>query len=146
MIPDLRDGRLPPGVHSADIGELRDKLGWGRKRRSLIDGLEIMLGLMEDCGIKRVYVDGSFVTDKDRPNDIDGCYDIPPGATDASLRPMYPIWPWNPANRAMSKTMFGIELAPSGFPATAAGQPYLEFFQRNREGNQRGVVLIELGR
>lgn len=118
----------------------------GKEKKELDKRSEMMLGLMENCGIKRVYVDGSFVTDKDRPGDIDGCYDIPLGATDASLRPMYPIWPWNPANRAMSKTMFGIELAPSRFPATTTGQPYLEFFQKDREGNPRGVVLIELGR
>ncbi len=98
---------------------------------------------MENCGIKRVYVDGSFVTNKDRPGDIDGCYDVPPGA---NLGQMYPIWPWTPANRAISKTMFGVELAPSRLPATRSGEPYLSFFQSDELGNPRGIVLIELGR
>lgn len=143
MIPTFREGRLPPGVHKATLGELRDKLGWGRRRKNLIDGLEMALRLMANCGIERVYLDGSFVTDKDRPGDIDGCYDPPSGA---NLGAMYPIWPWTPANRAMSKTMFGIELAPSRFPATRSGEPYISFFQSDESGNPRGVVLIELGR
>ncbi|MGI8860670.1 MAG: DUF6932 family protein [Rubrobacteraceae bacterium] len=42
---------------------------WSRKRRELLGGLEEALGLMATCGVVRVYLDGSFVTDKDRPND-----------------------------------------------------------------------------
>jgi hypothetical protein len=141
MIPDFRDGRLPPGVHDATLKEIRDKLGWGRRRKNLVDGLEMALRLMGNCGIQRVYVDGSFVTDKDRPGDIDGCYDIPPGA---NLAAMYPIWPWTPTNRAMSKAMFGVELAPSRAPATHSGEPYISFFQKDRDGNRRGIVSLEL--
>lgn len=144
MIPALtEDGRLPPGIHKATLRELRDTLGWGQRRKKLIDGLEIMLRLMESCGIKRIYLDGSFVTDKDRPGDIDGCYDVPP---DANLKQMFPIWPWTPPNRVMSKTMFGIELAPSRAPATPSGEPYISFFQSDELGSPRGIVLIELGR
>jgi hypothetical protein len=141
MIPDFRDGRLPPGVHVATLEELRDKLGWGQRRKNLIDGLEMALRLMRNCGIERVYVDGSFVTAKNRPGDIDGCYDVPPGA---NLGAMYPIFPWTPANRTMSKAMFGVELAPSRAPATASGEPFISFFQKDRQGHRRGIVLLEL--
>jgi hypothetical protein len=141
MIPDFRDGRLPPGVHNATLKEIRDKLGWGQRRKNLIDGLELAFGLMRNCGIKRVYIDGSFVTDKDRPDDIDGCYDVPPGS---NLGAMYPIWPWTFPNRAMSKRMFGAELAPSRAPATSSGEPFISFFQKDRDGNRRGIVSLEL--
>src|SRR5215210_6459459 len=135
MIPDFRGGRLPPGVHDATLKEIRDKLGWGQRRKNLIDGLEMALKLMRNCGIERVYLDGSFVTDKDRPGpgDIDGCYDVPPGA---NLEAMYPIFPWTPANRAISKAMFGVELFPSRAPATPSGEPFISFFQKDRDGNR----------
>lgn len=133
---------LPPGIHTATLEEVRDKLGWGLRRRNLLDRLEVALRLMKNCGIERVYLDGSFVTEKDRPGDIDCCYDVPSGAT--NLRMMYPIWPWTPANRAMSKMMYGAELAPSRAPARASGQPYIEFFQRDDRGRPRGIVLLEL--
>lgn len=141
MIPDFRDGRLPPGVHNATLKEIRDKLGWGQRRKNLIDGLELAFGLMRNCGIKRVYIDGSFVTDKNRPEDIDGCYDVPQGA---NLGAMYPIWPWTRPNRTMSKAMFGVELAPSRAPATPSGEPFISFFQKDRDGNRRGIVSLDL--
>jgi hypothetical protein len=90
MIPALREGRLPPGIHRATLQELRDRLGWGRKRKELLDGLEKALRIMGSCGVERVYVDGGFVTDKPRPKDIDVCYDAP---ENADLAAMYPIYP-----------------------------------------------------
>jgi hypothetical protein len=141
MIPDFRDGRLPPGVHDATLKEIRYKLGWGQRRKNLIDGLEMALRLMRDCGIERVYVDGSFVTDKDRPGDIDGCYDVPPGA---NIGAMYPIFPWTPANRQMSKAMYGVEFYPSRDPATRSGEPFISLFQKDRDGHRRGIVSLRL--
>lgn len=141
MIPDFQGGRLPPGVHQATLEELRAKLGWGQRRKYLINGLEMALRLMGNCGIKRVYLDGSFVTDKDRPRDIDGCYDVPPGA---NLGAMYPMWPCTFRNRDVSKDMFGVELFPSRAPATASGEPYISFFQKDRQGHGRGIVSLEL--
>ena len=132
---------MPSGVHDATLEELRDKLGWGQRRKNLLDGLEIALRLMGNCGIKRVYLDGSFVTDKNRPGDIDGCYDIPPCT---NLSAMYPIWPWTFPNRAVSKAMFGVELAPSRAPATSSGEPFISFFQKDRQGRRRGIVSIKL--
>jgi hypothetical protein len=71
MIPQFTDeGLLPPGVHETDLEELKEKMGWSRKRRELLEGLEEVLELMASCGVVRVYLDGSFVTDKDRPNDM----------------------------------------------------------------------------
>lgn len=141
MIPAFREGRLPPGVHKATLEELRDKLGWGQRRKNLIDGLEMALRLMANCGIEQVYLDGSFVTDKNRPGDIDGCYDVPLGA---NLGSMYPIWPWTRPNRDISKAMFGVELAPTRAPATPSGEPFISFFQKDRQGRRRGIVSIEL--
>src|SRR5215212_794325 len=97
------------------------------KGGSLLSGLERALALMGRCGIERVYLDGSFVTDKDRPGDIDGCYDVPRGA---DLEAMYPIWPFTWPNRLASKARFGAEMFPSGAPATASGEPFLSFFKR----------------
>ena len=47
MIPRFtEEGLLPPGVHETDLEELNEKMGWGRKRRELLEGLEEALGLM----------------------------------------------------------------------------------------------------
>jgi hypothetical protein len=70
MIPRFTDGGLlPPGVHETNLEELNEKMGWSRRRRELLEGLEEALELMASCGMARVHLHGSFVTDKDRPND-----------------------------------------------------------------------------
>jgi hypothetical protein len=41
MIPQFTDeGLLPPGAYETDLEELEEKIGWSRKRRELLEGLE----------------------------------------------------------------------------------------------------------
>ena len=40
----------------------------------LFSGLMKALINLAEAGVKKVYIDGSFVTDKDYPKDIDGCW------------------------------------------------------------------------
>ena len=99
--------------------------------------------MMSNCGIECVYLDGSFVTEKPHPGDIDCCYDVPSGV---NLQAMYPIWPPTPMNRAWSKTLFKAEFFPSDTVETGSGQPFLRFFQSDVAGRSRGVVSVDLGR
>jgi hypothetical protein len=145
MIPRFtNEGLLPPGVHETDVGELREKIGWGRKRQGLLEGLEEALELMASCGVTRVYLDGSFVTDKDRPNDIDGCYDLAEDVTAEDLERLAPIFPPSPSNRAEAKRRFGVDFFPAAATELGSGQPFLRFFQTDREGRERGVLSVEL--
>jgi hypothetical protein len=145
MIPQFsEDGLLPPGVHETDLEELREKMGWSRKRQELLEGLEEALELMASCRVERVYLDGSFVTDKDRPNDIDGCYDLAEDVTAEDLKRLAPIFPPNPSNRAEAKRRFGVDLFPAAATELGSGQPFLRFFQTDREGRERGVLSVEL--
>ena len=145
MIPQFTDeGLLPAGVHETDLAELREKMGWSRKRQGLLEGLEVALELMASCGVVRVYLDGSFVTDKDRPNDIDGCYDLAEHVTAEDLKRLAPIFPPNPSNRAEAKRRFGVDFFPAAATELGSGQPFLRFFQTDREGRERGVLSVEL--
>lgn len=145
MIPQFTDeGLLPPGVHETSLEELREKMGWSRKRRDLLGGLEEALELMAACGVARAYLDGSFVTDKDRPNDIDGCYDMAEDVTTEDLRRLAPIFPPSPFNRAEARRRFGLDFFPAAATELGSGQPFLRFFQTDREGRERGVLAVEL--
>jgi len=54
MIPRFTDeGLLPPGVHETDLDELKEKMGWSRKRQELLEGLEEVLELIAACGLTR---------------------------------------------------------------------------------------------
>lgn len=145
MIPQFTgEGLLPPGVHQTNPGELKEKMGWSRKRRELIEGLEEALALMAACGVVRAYLDGSFVTDKDRPNDVDGCYDLAEDVTAEDLGRLAPIFPPSPSNRAEVKRRFGVDFFPAAATELGSGQPFLRFFQTDREGRERGVLSVEL--
>jgi hypothetical protein len=144
MIPRFTDeGLLPPGVHETDLEELKEKMGWSRKRRELLEGLEEALKLMASCGVVRVYLDGSFVMDKDRPNDVDGFYDLAESVTAEDLGRLAPIFPPSPTNRAEAKRRFGVDFFPAAATELGSGQPFLRFFQTDREGRERGVLSLE---
>jgi len=145
MIPRFTDeGLLPPGVYGTDLEELKEKMDWSRKRGELLEGLEEALELIASCDVVRVYLDGSFVTEKDRPNDIDGCYDLADDVTAEDLRRLAPIFPPSPSNRAEAKRRFGVDLFPAAATELGSGQPFLRFFQTDREGHERGVLSVEL--
>lgn len=85
-IPNFQDGVLPVGDYEATFAELRKsvlvngcgdlKPNWDRDWRSkLVDNLEIMVGQLWQVGIENIFIDGSFVEDKDHPNDIDGYFE-----------------------------------------------------------------------
>lgn len=141
---------MPPGIFETDFGELKEKMGWSRRRLALLEGLSSALELMADSGVRRVYVDGSFVTDKDRPNDIDGCYDLQErkegqeGANDEELEAMAPIFPPSPANRVKAKETYGVDFFPAAATELGSGQPFLRFFQKDRQGRERGVLVLEI--
>ena len=78
------EGLLPPGDYEMSIEELKSSIlvegngrseNWDREHRvKLVDNLEILANHLVQVGIDYLYVDGSFVEDKNHPNDIDGFF------------------------------------------------------------------------
>lgn len=77
MIPEFDSrGLLPKGVHRANLQQIVKRFGGNRQRRLLLKGLTEALDLLRRAGCRRVYIDGSFVTDKESPDDVDVCWDV----------------------------------------------------------------------
>jgi hypothetical protein len=75
MIPNFTSsGKLPPGIHKATWFEFQERYGYNPKRVWLLEGLKMLLVELSKVGCKSVYVDGSFVTDKEVPGDYDLCW------------------------------------------------------------------------
>ena len=88
-----------------------------------------------------VYVDGSFVTTKETPEDFDACWDLE-GVDPDRLAPIC----FDFSNsRAAQKTRFGGEVL-SGPTAGRRYRAYvLAFFQTDRRtGRRKGIVAIRL--
>lgn len=110
-----KDGVLPAGDYALTLTDLKRSLlvtgagvgsttwdsGW---RLRLVENLSILVGQLVRVGIKEIYINGSFVEDKDHPNDIDGYFTCDvhklPGLV-SELNKLDPnkVWDWNPASR-----------------------------------------------
>jgi hypothetical protein len=138
MIPDLVDGRLPIGVWSASWSEVEQSFGTSTWRH-LLGGCRRALVALKVAGCGRAWIDGSFVTGKLHPGDIDGCYD-PIGVDRALLHPaLLDLSPGRPVQKAE----FGCEFFPN-IVESSSGEYFVEFFQRDREGQSKGIVVIDL--
>lgn len=78
------NGVLDPGTYDAKIPEIRKSIlvhgnsspTWDAKWRDhLVDNAAILIDQLWQVGVTDIYLDGSFVEDKDHPNDIDGYFD-----------------------------------------------------------------------
>ncbi len=81
MIPGLNDdGYLPLGVHSGTLDEIAARFGAQSELRAAeMDSVRWMVGLAIRAGVTRIVLNGSFVTDKIEPNDVDCVLLIGPG-------------------------------------------------------------------
>jgi hypothetical protein len=72
-IPELNNGLFRPGVHDATMAEVEKVLGSSSDRRiELFAKLSRFVDLARVFSIfKAIYLDGSFVSDKADPGDID---------------------------------------------------------------------------
>ena len=62
----------PPGIHPASLDEIEARFGSDPElRRVQMESLRWMVELAWQAGVLRIVVNGSFVTDKWEPNDVD---------------------------------------------------------------------------
>ena len=73
MIPEFNEnGHLPPGVHKATIEEVIGRFGHGSEdREACVQSLQWLLSICRQAGIARLILNGSFVTDRREPRDVD---------------------------------------------------------------------------
>jgi hypothetical protein len=73
MIPEFNEnGYLPAGIHLATVDEIAARFGREPELRQVqMESLGWLVDLARRVGIKRIIVNGSFVTDTWEPNDVD---------------------------------------------------------------------------
>lgn len=136
------DGLLPPGVHLSTWAEIVARFGISPYRQTILTGLEEAMHLLARAKCSRLYVDGSFVTQKSFPGDFDACWD--PAGVDVSL--LDPVFLDFTNRRAAQKARFRGELFLSTAPADAKGTSFLSFFQIDKAtGKPKGIVALDLG-
>ena len=142
MIPefDATTGNLPAGEHPATWQEMLERFGHTPWRRRLLDGMLEALRLLKAAGCQRAYIDGSFVTAKEQPGDFDACWDAEGVDFDLIDERLLTF----DRGRATQKAAFMGELFIADGRADPQGTLFRDFFQTDREGRRKGIVVIEL--
>jgi hypothetical protein len=131
-----------------------------------VNNLAVMAGQLWQVGITNIFIDGSFVEQKDHPGDIDGYFEcdlsyLASGQLQRDLNKLdeHKIWTWSPASRtAYSNStkkqlpmwhFYRVELYPHFGQLTGISDEFgndLQFpaaFRKSRtEHRQKGIVKL----
>jgi hypothetical protein len=104
-----------------------------------------MLFSLKSAGCRKVHIDGSFVTDKELPNDFDGCWERA-GMSLANLQQHDPVLLDFTDGRRAQKLKYGGEMFPADATEGITGTTFIAFFSRDKNtANAKGIVEIDLG-
>jgi hypothetical protein len=93
------------------------------------------------AGCATVYIDGSFVTTTETPNDFDACWEM----TGVEVARLDPVLLMFENERAAQKLNYLGEFFPAQVPVNAAGMVFLEYFQFSKHtGERKGIVAMDL--
>lgn len=141
MVPfDPVTGYLPAGVHALSWSDFLAAFTWNARRRFLAGGLYRALKVLRDAGCRAIIVDGSFVTAKDLPGDYDAAFD-PVGVNGSLIDPV--LLRHTDGRKAMKAKYFGDVFPWGALACSVTGLIYRDFFQQDRSGDPKGVVLID---
>ncbi|MFC4076212.1 DUF6932 family protein [Salinithrix halophila] len=163
-------GRLPVGDYPLTLDQLRSSIlvqGTGRHpmdtqwRLQLVNNLEELVQPLWEIGIEDIFINGSFVTSKARPGDIDGYYvcDVRDLVSESLFRVLAEVSGediWDTRKRVQVGyddfkpkmwEKYRCELYPHceeihlNFP----DPPFPEFFRQTRVGTGKGIVKLIRG-
>jgi hypothetical protein len=142
MIPAFRpDGYLPEGVHPASEAEITFRFGsTGPRRRRLALRVRRWIELARAVGATRLLIDGSFVTAKPDPHDVDAVI-LLPSAFHEQVR--------SGIEAALELEQMLLTRRPEELFAAedqTDWDEWAEFFGRTREADGRRKGLVELER
>lgn len=152
MIPALYDGVLPLGVHQCTFEEVQNVFGRFNRsdqRLHLTDKLRQFISAARNSGIVRaVVVDGSYITAKPEPGDIDLILVL---RADFDLAQELRPFEYNIQSKRMVRRLYGFDVLPA-LDGSVAYDRYISDFSRVRlddpeqTTNQRykGLLRIDL--
>lgn len=145
MIPEFENnGNLPPGIHSASIQEVKERFGTNPHRKNLLTGLDKLLKHLENIGCYLVYLDGSFITNKEYPSDYDLAWSTM-GLSNDNISKIDPILLNIKQFRREMKEKYLGDIFPAEIPEGSTGKLFRDFFQTDKNtGEDKGIIAISL--
>ncbi len=141
-IPQFNEfGDLPPGVHVASLHEALNRFGKSNVARQIVGKRlrRIYEVAIATCHLVRFVVFGSFVTDKEEPNDVDVVLIMDETFDVASLpRLTRHLFDHQAADAEFGASVFWVR-RPVAF---GGEQAMIEFWQTKRDGTRQGILEI----
>ncbi len=142
-IPAFTDkGILPEGIHQCTLEEAKERFATSEHRSALWHQLIQVIGIMRKHGLAGIlFIDGSYVTDKAMPGDIEIVLDV---RTESAEKIGKAAIFFAKCHDRL-KTNFGIDWYPN-YPG---GNDFTVFFQYTRptertpSGTKKGILRIE---
>lgn len=142
MIPPFNDkGQLPPGIHTATWDEFVERYALTIHRRQLLDGMKRLIDHLKSVNCRSLFVNGSFVTNKERPNDYDACWNVV-GVKFEQIDPI--LLRADDVGKQDMLKKYGGDIRPDLFSPVETSGTYLEFFQIDRNGEAKGIIELSL--
>lgn len=142
----LPDGLLPEGVHECTIEEIIERFGQFQesdRRPMLGKELAAYFSELRSAGIgKYLIVDGSFVTNKPRPDDVDLLLVL---RDDVDLTATVPPFRYNARSRRYVRKYYHFDFF-FGFDGDPTSSEYLALFRdvKYRPGHVKGYLKVPL--
>lgn len=138
------DGFLPTGVFDCSLAEVRARFGsfqGNDSRPRLFARLEELIAAMQRSGLfEEVLLDGSFVSTKPAPNDIDLVAVLRPGH---DFERDLPMSEYALVSRTMLRRRFAFDIIVAERDSQLY-KTYVEFFSRVRENPEARKGLLRL--
>lgn len=132
---------LPPGVHSASLADVGERYATNDQRRWLFEGILEVAKALRTAGCAVMFLDGSFVTSKEHPNDFDGYWDpsgVIPALLDETLLDFE-------NEQAAQKWKYRGEMFIAEEAAGGPAESIKSMFQTDRfTGQPKGILRIKL--
>ncbi len=139
LVTDPNTGYLPPGIHVAGLRDVANRFANNSHRARLMAGLLTACRDLSAAGCEELLLNGSFVSDKPFPGDYDAAWET--SGVDAYR--LDPVLLDFSNNRAAMKAKYLGDLFPAS-ALDATGVLYRDFFKTDRNGIEKGIVLINL--
>jgi hypothetical protein len=144
-IPDLdSDGFLPEGIHDCSLDEIGARFGRFQvsdQRCRLFQKLREYISEARKIGlIAEFIVDGSFVTDKPEPNDIDLVIVLVPSRV---LEADLPPYQYNLISKRMVRRIYAFDVLVA-LSGTKLHGDYIDLFQqvRGQPDRRKGILRV----
>lgn len=119
-------------------GEFKKAFGFNESRKEKLKRVLLFLKILKSLGCTNAYIAGSFVTNKEFPNDIDLCVDI----TNIDYKRLAKEYPELLSAKGIQKIKNEYKVHLIFYDAGCL--EYLDWFKKDRNDNPRGLVKIYL--